>query len=108
MAGDSVHARAQLRLWSFALPALLTVALSLGGATPASAQSRRVPAEWEPQEALWLQWPGRFEQTYVPAFAEISKLVAQHQAVRILHHNVNIRGQARRAIAAGRSSCTEQ
>ena len=25
---------------------------------------RRVPAEWEPQEAIWLQWPGEWEKTY--------------------------------------------
>ena len=30
----------------------------------------RVPAEWELQEAIWLQWPGRFEKVYEPAFAE--------------------------------------
>jgi agmatine/peptidylarginine deiminase len=23
---------------------------------------KRVPAEWEPQEAIWLQWPGRWEK----------------------------------------------
>ena len=33
---------------------------------------RRVPAEFEPQEAIWLQWPGRFEKTYEPAYAQIS------------------------------------
>ena len=28
---------------------------------------RRVPAEWEPQEAIWLQWPGEWEKTYEEA-----------------------------------------
>ena len=30
----------------------------------AAADWRRVPAEWEPQEAIWLQWPGPWEKTY--------------------------------------------
>jgi len=38
---------------------------------------RRVPAEFEAQEALWLQWPGPFEQTYVPAFAKITNVVVR-------------------------------
>ncbi len=59
----------------------------------------RVPAEWEPQEALWLQWPGPFEKSYEPAFAEITNVVAQYQQIRILHNNTTIRNQARTAIA---------
>lgn len=49
----------------------------------------RMPAEWEPQEAVWLSWPhnpetwpGAFES--VPAvFAEIAQHVAEGQLVRI-------------------------
>ncbi len=26
-------------------------------------QARRVPAEWEPQEAVWVQWPGAYEKS---------------------------------------------
>jgi agmatine deiminase len=78
----------------------LLFALLLGPGSNAWAQSRRVPAEWEPQEALWLQWPGPFEQTYVTAYAKITNVVAQYQPIRILHHNNAIKTQARNAIAA--------
>jgi agmatine deiminase len=60
----------------------LWIALAgIGTAAAASALPpvRRVPAEWEPQEALWLQWPGPFEQTYVPAYAQITNVVVQYQ-----------------------------
>jgi len=61
---------------------------------------RRVPAEFEPQEALWLQWPGSFEQTYVPAYAEITNVVVQYQPLHILYDRNSIRNQARNAISA--------
>ncbi len=28
---------------------------------------------------LWLQWPGPFEQTYVPVYAQITNVVVQYQ-----------------------------
>ena len=52
---------------------LLTCLISLGASTPACAQTRRVPAEFEPQESIWMQWPGSYEKAYEPAFAEITK-----------------------------------
>lgn len=56
--------------------------------TPA-ALGFRMPAEWEPQEAIWLSWPhrqktwpGAFEP--VPAvFAEIARQISEFQLVRI-------------------------
>jgi agmatine deiminase len=66
-------------------------------AHPANA-ARRVPAEWEPQEAIWLQWPGPFEQTYVPAYAAISNVIVQYQRLHILYDTNAIRNQARNAI----------
>ena len=32
---------------------------------------KRVPAEWEPQEATWLQWPGRWEKNYEDTIKKI-------------------------------------
>ena len=29
-----------------------------------SASGKPVPAEWEPQEAVWLQWPSKFERVF--------------------------------------------
>jgi agmatine deiminase len=56
--------------------------------SPAS-QGFRVPAEWEPQEAIWLSWPvnlntwpGHFEP--IPAkFAEITAAISRFEQVRI-------------------------
>ncbi|MFK8110923.1 MAG: agmatine/peptidylarginine deiminase [Rubripirellula sp.] len=50
----------------------------------------RVPAEWEPQSAIWLSWPhnletwpGRFDA--IPAFfADWAKLIAESTPVRLL------------------------
>ena len=44
--------------------------------------ARRVPAEWEPQEAIWLQWPGEWEKTYEEAFAAFSCIIIQYENVK--------------------------
>jgi agmatine deiminase len=84
--------------------ALVAVASScliiIATATLAVAQPiRRVPAEFEPQEAIWLQWPGRFEKTYEPAYAAISNVIVQYQKLHILYDTNAIRNQARSAIS---------
>ena len=61
---------------------------------------RRVPAEWEPQEAIWLQWPGRHEKAYESAFARMAVLVVEYERLHILHGSSAIRDQARTAIAS--------
>ncbi|MCP4046883.1 MAG: agmatine deiminase family protein [Gammaproteobacteria bacterium] len=58
----------------------------------------RVPAEWEVQEAIWLQWPGSFEQTYEPAFAQMSEVISRYQKLHILVNNNAIETRARAAI----------
>lgn len=60
---------------------------------------KRVPAEWELQEAIWLQWPGRWEKAYETAFAKISKVIADYQKLHILYSTKQIRQQARKAIS---------
>ena len=51
---------------------------------------RRVPAEWEPQECIWLAWPhnrdtwpGRFD-TIPPFFAHWVHVIAESMPVRVL------------------------
>ena len=34
--------------------------------------AKRVPAEFEPQEAIWMQWPGYWEKDYEITFAKDS------------------------------------
>ena len=82
------------------LAAVSSCLIVLAAFSAASAQPiRRVPAEFEPQEAIWLQWPGRFEKTYEPAYAEISNVIVQYQKLHILYNTNAIRNQARAAIS---------
>ncbi len=59
---------------------------------------RRVPAEWEPQEAIWLQWPGPYEKAFETAFAKIVALIVQYQKLHLLYDSEQIRNQAKTAI----------
>ena len=86
------------------LPAwpIVLLSLTLAGAMPATAMEaspdRRVPAEWEPQAATWLQWPGPYEQSHETAFAQISVIIARYQKLHILHASKRIRERAEKAI----------
>ncbi|MEM7564862.1 MAG: agmatine deiminase family protein, partial [Pseudomonadota bacterium] len=73
---------------------------TLTSAKAVESPSKRVPAEWEPQEAIWLQWPGRWEKTYEPAFAKFSRIIADYQKLHILFHSKKVEQQARDAITA--------
>ena len=92
------------RLSSFRVNAITRFILVLGLVLGTTAQAmepspdRRVPAEWEPQEAVWLQWPGRYERVYQPAFAHITGIVSQYQKIHVLHHTEAIREGAIAAI----------
>ena len=79
---------------------LLSVLILSAVSAVAFAQIRRVPAEFEPQEAVWLQWPGQFEKMYEPAYAEIANVIVQHEneKLHILYDKIAIRNQARTAI----------
>lgn len=61
-------------------------------------QKRRVPAEWEPQEAMWLQWPGPYEKTFETAFAKMAGVIIQYQKLHLLCDSAHIEQQARVAI----------
>ena len=61
--------------------------------------TKRVPAEWEPQEALWLQWPGRYEKSFENAFAKMATVIVEYQTLHILHNSNAICEQARAAIS---------
>ena len=59
---------------------------------------KRVPAEWEPQEATWLQWPGRWEKDYEEAIAKISDIISRYQTLHILYSSNKILKEAKDAI----------
>ena len=47
-------------------------------------ETRRVPAEWEPHAATWMQWPGPWEAAMRPAFADIVQVVQAYEPVHML------------------------
>lgn len=47
----------------------------------------RIPAEWEPHAATWMQWPDRYEKKLRPAFARIIQVVQQYEPVVLLTRN---------------------
>ena len=78
---------------------LLVIVMSVGGARAMTDSLRRVPAEWEPQEAIWLQWPGRWEKSHETAFARMANVIVRYETLHILHASPKIMADARRAIA---------
>ena len=57
-----------------------------------------MPAEWEPQEAIWLQWPGEWEKTYETAFAAFSCIIIQYEKLHVLYQSPQVRQQAQAAL----------
>ncbi len=57
-------------------------------------QARRLPAEWEPHAATWLQWPGPYELENRASFARIIAVVAKYEPVRILVDDAAMRSSA--------------
>ncbi len=81
---------------ALAICALMNISAS--GAS--SMSNKRVAAEWEPQESVWLQWPSRFERGFQPAFAQMSAIISRYQKLNILYDSKADLAQATRAIAA--------
>jgi agmatine deiminase len=59
---------------------------------------RWVPAEWDPQEAIWLQWPRSYERTYEPALAHVVATLLAHENVHILVHDARTKTSAQAAL----------
>jgi len=82
----------------------IALLLALGTSMTANAQDttshRRVPAEWEPQAAVWLQWPGRHERAFEPAFAQMAGIISRYQTLHVLVATPAVRRAAVRAIEA--------
>jgi agmatine deiminase len=70
------------------------------GIAPDAAHRLRVPAEWEPQEAVWLQWPRSLERTHEPSIARIVATIISYEDVHILVHDSQTRASAERALAS--------
>ena len=61
-------------------------------------KTKRVPAEWEPQEAIWIQWPGYWEKDYEMTFAKITNIVSYYEKIHILYHSESIYLDAQKAL----------
>jgi agmatine deiminase len=66
----------------------------------------RMPAEWEPHRATWIawphhepDWPGKLP-TIPWVYAEIARVLADHEPVEILCHSREVMEAARRALEA--------
>ncbi len=90
-----------LKLLATISQALALCALMNASASGTSSnEGKRVPAEWEPQEAVWLQWPGRYERVFQPAFAQMSAIISRYQKLNILYDSSADESRARQAISA--------
>ena len=70
------------------------------------ARTYRMPAEWEPHRATWIawphhepDWPGKLEP--IPwVYAEIARVIADHESLEILCHTDDVLESARVALDA--------
>ncbi len=86
------------RIWFISIVLALS-AISINTlANEVSNISKRVPAEWETQEAIWMQWPGYWEKEYEPTFAKISAIISRYEKLHILYHSEKIYAEAHKAI----------
>ena len=87
---------ATVLLVSFSMTLLSDIDSTSAGEQP---PTKRVPAEWEPQEAIWLQWPGPWEKAHETAFAKMSAVIAEYEKLHVLYDSYKIMREARSAIA---------
>ncbi len=90
---------------AFALTALGGL-LACGGSPTTSPNidhltgERRTPAEWEPQAAVWLQWPQAYEGEAVQSvFVSIAERVAEYEPVVLLAADEDTLARGRAALA---------
>ena len=79
--------------WTAALLCIFIVTLG-----KAAIADIRVPAEWEEQEAVWLQWPGRWERAYEPALSKVVAAILRHENVHIITNDRRIDQRAKKQL----------
>ena len=86
-------------LWWIIFITVLILLINTNSQTKeATNKIKRVPAEWEPQEAIWMQWPGNWEKDYEMAFAKITDIVSQYEKIHILYHSDQIYRDAKKTL----------
>ena len=84
---------------SFFVAVLISVMSINTKANEVDYTAKRVPAEWEPQEAIWMQWPGYWEKDYEIAFARIADIISRYEKLHILYNKDQIYADAQKAIS---------
>ncbi len=82
----------------------ITDELSETAVTPVS--NIRVPAEWELQSAVWMQYPDQWEASMRPAFARIISVIQEYQPVHMLVRSETEKSQAQALM--GRLGVTDE
>jgi agmatine deiminase len=85
--------------WTILLTFAMTVISATNQADEVQNVTKRVPAEWEPQEAIWMQWPGYWEKESEIAFAKIADIVSRYEKLHILYHSDQVYADARKAMS---------
>ena len=86
------------KIWIIFITLLISVMSTNSQANEATNKTKRVPAEWEPQEANWMQWPGYWEKDYEMTFAKITNIVSSYEKIHILYHSDQIYLDAQKAL----------
>jgi len=86
------------KIWIIFVTLLISVMSINTQANEIINNTKRVPAEWEPQEAIWMQWPGYWEKDYEITFAKIASIVARYEKIHILYDSKKIYEDAKKAI----------
>ncbi len=55
--------------------------------------SVRIPAEWEPHSATWMQWPNDWEAVLRPSFVKIIAVIQQYETVNLFVRNELMKSQ---------------
>jgi len=86
------------KIWTIFITLLISVICTNSQANEATNKTKRVPAEWEPQEAIWMQWPGYWEKDYEMTFAKITNIVSSYEKIHILYHSDQVYLDAQKAL----------
>ena len=85
------------KIWVIFIILFISV-MSVNQANEFNHKTKRVPAEWEPQEATWMQWPGYWEKDNEIAFAKMADIISRYQKLHILFHSDQIYVDAHKAL----------
>ena len=86
------------KIWIIFITLLILVMSNNSQANEFKYQTNRVPAEWEPQEAIWMQWPGYWEKNLEITFAKIANIISRYEKIHILYHSKQIFADAQKAL----------